>query len=442
MQCVKGGIGNLAISEDEYNHEYNLFDTIKRNVAIRATFTKQIKPNNQSIADDGPYEFEFPVIPDQYVDLAKSRLYVEGKVVNEDGSNLAATENVSVVNMFTPALFNELHVTSNNKTIHELTDENLNYKTFLENTLSYGQDAIKSHLTASHYENDTPGKYDNTDAQNGGYVNRKKIIANSKVFSGYFPLNSDFLSNDKLFPATSQLGIRLGRSNDKFVLISPEDKTYKINITKLILFVKYVELHPKIHEGILKQIQNKPIIIPFVRTEIKHSTMLTGTSDLQLNKLFSHKLPKTVILGFVDSDAYSNNKLSLNPFNFQHLNVNYACMKFNGKSVPEHAYEPDMTNNLFAREFREFFDNTGISHDNVGNSLNMSRFKGGQFLLAFNNNPDGCYHFHNHPAENGIADLSVKFSVPTTKSFTAIIFSTYDCAITFDSKKEIKVEYL
>lgn len=441
MNCLKGGIGNLAISEDEYSEDYKLFDPVSRNVAVTAGHIYQLKPTNPDIASDGPYEFQLPVIDNQYIDLSKTRLYIEGKVVKNDGEDLAADTDISTVNLFTPSLFNSLHVTSNNNNIHELTDDLLHYKTFLETSLSYGQDAINSHLSASHFCNDTPGKYDANNGTNLGYATRKNIIKESKTFAGYFPLNSDFLSNDKYLPSIGQLGIRLGRSPDEFVLQGPAADTSKIIISKLSLYVKYVELHPKIHESIAKQLVTKPMILPFVRTEVKHVVMLAGSTELQIDNLFVNKLPKTVIVGFVDSKAVSGSK-ELNPYNFQHLNTIFAEMKFNGKSVPQHAYTPDMEKGLCIREFREFFDQTGISHDNIGNSLNIKRFKGGQFLLAFNKNPDSCYHYHIHPSEGGKADLLVKFKAGTAKSYTAIIFSTYDCALTIDSKRELKISYL
>ena len=61
---------------------------------------------------------------------------------------------------------------------------------------------------------------------------------------------------------------------------------------------------------------------PLTRVEIKSFTLHTGVTGESLDNVILGQLPKRMILGLVENQAYNGN-LKKNPFNFSHHNLNF-----------------------------------------------------------------------------------------------------------------------
>jgi hypothetical protein len=103
------------------------------------TIHKTIAPIDQS-----DLEFILPADNETYVD-PNIKLYIKGKFVYLDGSNLNATEYTTGVNNLPHSLFSQCRITLNGVQITQ-AKESYNYRAYLETLLTYSSDAAESQL--------------------------------------------------------------------------------------------------------------------------------------------------------------------------------------------------------------------------------------------------------------------------------------------------------
>jgi len=440
MNTGPSGFGSLAFNESDESPSLNIFDPVTRDVSFLSG--KQIPIYPTSLNELGPYEFSFPSVSSSYISLPSIRLFVEGKVVKNNGSALTEANKVSIADSLASSLFESCMVELNGKKVPELSSDNFHYKHFIEIALSYGTDAAKTQLKTSLKLQDEAGKYEDFSDETP-LSKRKDWIANSKKFQAYTFLASDFMSCDRLFPSTNKLTIKLYRAKDDFVLIQEATDTgsYKIKITNIKLFARYLEIAPKIIERHLKQAETRPQFFPLVKSELKNFSQSSGSSAVTLHNIFTGALPKTVLVLFVKTSTFTGDKKT-NPYNFIPLDCNYASLLVNGTRLPVEPYEPNIGSSLFSREYRSLFDDLSIAHENTGHLITPDLYKQNFFAILFNDLPDSCYHNHVHPGKTGNMTLELKFNTPPTDAFTVICFATYDIILSIDPKSDIKSTFI
>ena len=423
MNVIKGGFGSLSIHENEvFSKGTNLFDGITYETSMKKSSTVRIAPISQN--QHGPYQFKIEQKASDFIDLSKTRLYVKAKVIQDDktvnGKPIVGTDNITGCGLFLPSLFSSSTISINGKQISELNDDYLNYKNYLETMLSYGADARKTHLRCSQSTFDVV-KEDKTMTD----------LMGAGSMEGYFPLNLDLFNGERLFPPGNDILLSLNRAKDNFLWIYTDAATepannYKIIIEDLQLDVKYIELNSKLEKSVLSRMQKEPVLLPITKTEIKTESFGQPRSSFELNSVYTGELPKTILVLMVETAALLGTTLKSRPYKFTRGNLKRAFIKYNTLELPAIPYEPDGTKESYIRIYRDLFDTLGISTDNVGNALTFDRFYDNSFMLAFNCNPDKCYHYHLHPKQTGTVNLKIEFSSPVTTELTVMTVASYD----------------
>ena len=206
----------------------------------------------------------------EYLDLMRSRMYVKMRVKHEDGTKLAAEEDVSPVNLFLQSLFSQIYVSIQGKVL-SLTSGYYPYKAYIQTLLKYGSDAKNSQLTTQIWLKDTTNEFDDMDFSNGDNTNgivRMACIKESEVLDLQGPILHD-LFQVKLY-ILNQVGIsiKFHRSRSDFCPLSNEAKKYKIDIEEMVLRVCKVQVNPAVvtaHNAMLSSTNAK---YPYTKTEI------------------------------------------------------------------------------------------------------------------------------------------------------------------------------
>jgi len=103
--------------------------------------------------------------------------------------------------------------------------------------------------------------------------------------------------------------------------------------------------------------------------------------------------------------------------------------------VPSKPYTPDFNNNIYAREYREFMDNIGLSTGNHANMISPALYNNGLTLFAHDLTPDMCNGFHQHPRRTGCINIEAHFRTQITESVTAIVMCIYPAKLELVKKK-------
>jgi hypothetical protein len=443
-------VGSIQLTEnDVISHAADLFRPVSQEVSMLSGRTVSHRPTHMNQV--GPYEFAIHARGKQYIQLSKTRLYMKLKIIDEGGDNITAADNASFCNLIGNSMFKACDIMINGKTVPDLNNSLLHYKTYLETLLSYSESARNSHLTASRLFMDTAGAFDDvrlgtgnnegTDpTKNAAFTARRQLVGTSTPFEVVIPIHSDFLQIDRFFPPGINFTIKLTRESDKFVIMSSiTNKDYKIIIEDMQLFIRYIDLEPRIVQAHEASIKEKPVLLPMNKSDFKIHTFTTGQTSGLVPNLFTGNLPKSIILVLLDNRNY-NGVQNKNPYNFQHFSLNYLNIKVNGEQIPIEPYTPDFASNLFMREYRDLFDNLGIHHDDAGNAITPELYKEGACIFAFDLSPDLCNGFHHHPQQIGQIDLDMKFGTALPQPITLLAMGIYNAIVSIDKNLVVNVD--
>ena len=111
------------------------------------------------LEDSGPIEFLIENATDHFLVLRQNYLNIKFKVVNSDGSNLAADAEAGLVNYPIASLFQQVDVLLNGNLISSSTNTYA-YRAMLEVLLGYDHGAKNSYLAMGLYSKDTASKMD------------------------------------------------------------------------------------------------------------------------------------------------------------------------------------------------------------------------------------------------------------------------------------------
>ena len=172
------------------------------------------------LEDSGPIEFLIENATDHFLDLRQSYLNIKFKVVNNNGSNLAAEAKAGFINYPIASLFQQVSVILNGNLISSSTNTYA-YRAMLEVVLGYDHEAKKSYLTMGFHSKDTASKIDLLTVDNGndGLKARTGYITESKIVEVSGLLHCDLVNSDRLLLNGHPLKTVLHRQRDSFVLM-------------------------------------------------------------------------------------------------------------------------------------------------------------------------------------------------------------------------------
>ena len=287
---------------------------------------------------------------DEYIDLSKTILVVEGRVIQgSDGNNLSGgtQSNIAPVNNFLHSLIKQVDVYLNGKQVTPAMGTHA-YRAYLETLLNYDVSAKKSQLSSALYFKDTPGQMGEVGSEpstitikkssvegtapapkvmipgsgNQGFAKRRKFITESKKFALSGPIFSDVFMCDRLLLNKLELKVVINRSPNTFCLMDKNISadTYtgpypQVKLSDVILKIRKVKVDDVVSVANELALKRTPALYPIRRVECKALSIPTGLPNVRKDNIFSGTIPKSFVFGLVDAEAY-NGKYGTNPYNF------------------------------------------------------------------------------------------------------------------------------
>lgn len=395
-----------------------------------------------NITDDAPLEFVISAASDSYIDLSQTLLYLNVKITNEDGTNLTQdVDKIIPINNLLHSAFSQIDVYLNQKLVSP--PSNLYpYKVIIETLLNYGSEAKTSHLTSSLFYKDTAGHMDNIDTSNEGYTKRFAYGNGSKPFDLIGHLHCDIFNQEKYLLNGVELRVRLVRSRNSFILMGANGKTGKLQINDASLLVRKLKISPTILLAHAKALEVSTAKYPITRTDLKVLTIPAGIQSKSLDNIYLGQLPKRCIIGFVSNRAF-NGDFALNPFNFQHFNLNFLSLYLDGQQIPSKPLQPNFNSNDFITMYHTLFSGTGIHFLNEGNAISREDYQNGYCLTAFDLTPDlsASSISHWNLIKNGSLRIELRFDKALTETINCIVYAEFDNIIEIDKNRNVIVDY-
>ena len=292
-----------------------------------------------NITDTGPIELNVSGTGEEYLDLAKTQLFVKAKITKANGDNLDPNTQVGPVNLFLHSLFSQVDVSLNERLI-SLSTNTYPYRAMIETLLNYGEDAKSSQLSMALFYKDTPGKMDavnpvadDADA-NLGLKARYVFTQNSNTVDMMGPIHSDIFFKDRLILNAVNLRLKLNRAKNYFCLVSPTPgAAFKVVITEAILYVRKVKVASSVTLGHAAALKETTAKYPIRRVDCKVLSIPGGFSSFTPDNLFLGHIPKRLVLVLVDAAVF-NGSYASNPYNFKHHSLPQVGVYVDGEQIP------------------------------------------------------------------------------------------------------------
>ena len=398
-----------------------------------------------TVDDGSPIEFDVSGNGEDYIDLANTMLYVQAKIIKQDGTNLDAADPVGPVNLFLHSLFSQVDISLNGTQVTASTNT-YPYRAMLETILSYGEDAKKSQLTTALYYADTAGRMDavnvnNADTRNPGLIARRNYTSESNVVDMMGRIHADLFFQSRYLLNEVNVKIKLTRSKDVFCTMSPAANASKVKLLGAIMFVRKVKLSPSVFLAHAKALENATAKYPINRVVCKTLTIPANVMDVNHEKLFSGQIPTRIVIGLVRNDAF-NGTTTRNPFNFQNFNLSEISVYSDGQQ--QHGIKPlttDFQRSLYVRGFNTLFSGTGKLFRDEGNALERGSFSDGYALYVFDLTPDLAEDDHFNLSKQGSVRLVLKFATALTDPVTVIAYAEFQNVIEIDRNRNVIYDF-
>lgn len=419
--------------------ELDLFTLPPTQTTIEHSQWIQYKPLS-SITNDSPIEFTVPGTSEDYLDLAHTMLKLQVSLYNVSEIVEAQKPNIATigpVNNFLHSLFSQVDVNLN-QTMVSPPHNNYAYRAYIETLLNYDETAKNSHLGSVLWADDTASHMDSF-TNNAGLTTRRNLFHDNRVdLIGH--LHSDIFNQEKLLINGVELRVRLVYSRDGFAIM---DKTgvcsYKI--TEASLFVRRVKISPGILISHANSLAKTTAKYPITRVEVKNVVLHSGIQAESMDNVILGQLPKRIILGLVSNLAFNGNR-TLNPYNFNHHNLNYLALYVDGVQIPTKALQPSFKNKKYIEAYHTVFSGTGIHFLNQGNSITRTDYPNGYCLYAFDLTPDLSANSDSHfnLIRHGAVRIEMRFDDTLDKTLNCIIYAEFDSVLEIDQSRQVSID--
>ena len=435
------GVGTYVEDQHEQTTDpFELFSTPNVITDLIHGKTLTIFPQGP-ITDMGPYDFIIPADPSEFTLMPFTRLEGELEIVKTAGGRLLDTDLNAYVNLLPQSIFRQVECVVSGTQVCDLSTPSYAFKSFLETHLGFTKDQKETMFKdLEYYSKDTVDK-ENTFSITETDGSKSFIERHTKVKKGKFPfsmiLHVDFMNCHRPLIPNTEVKLRFIRNEDSFSLLGAE-KLAKIKVNNLKLNIRRLSIDPQLTDGIEQKLSSTPAIYPITNSKIKTYIISSGRQSERVSQIFRGKLPKQIIIGFVDSKGVDGN-ITKNPFKFENFGINYFQAYINGEPIRPQAFQPDFENGSYITEYRWLLDNMGCYDSKNPLDINYSEFASNSTFFAYDLSPELCNLYHQHGNQSGVFDFDVGFKAALTNNITAIIYGSFHEVIMIDKNRNVTI---
>jgi hypothetical protein len=366
-----------------------------------------------------------------YLQFSDSFLYINGNIVNFDGSKLGPTTVACGSHDFYSSMFSGIEIEMNGILV-STTATLYSYRSHLVKLLSYDYGFKKSNAQSSLWFDDS--KQDTFDTSNSGFVIRSAMAAGSKTFEVVGRLSESIFDQSRYFPPNVTTKILLRRSDSTFCLDSGVDKaSIKFNMLNAVFYVRRHLVADSIvayHHKILSE--NKKLQFPLNRFIIRAFNIKEGTVSILSEPLYRGIIPDYLIISFVSTEAIQG-KFNAQAFNLQHFNVSQISTKVDGESkIYDHlSFDFPDTYLMGYNSLNSALWGPGSNH-----GITREQYAAGSFLVCIGINPSAT-GYDNVVDRHGATQVDITFKSALTKQVTCLVLGRFQGSIEIDRNYNI-----
>jgi len=392
------------------------------------------------LAPGAPVEFNVSGATADYLDLSNTYLHVRAKVVNQDGSALAAAAQVAPVNNWLHSLFQQVDIFLNGNLITG-SQNTYPYRAYLETLLNFGSDAQETHLTSQLFYRDTPDQFGSVDpAVNEGFARRQQKAALSNEVDMMGRLHADICHQSRYILNGVDVKIRLHPSKDTFNLMTLPADRFKTQLTHVSLFVRKARPNPAVAMTIEKTLERDTCKYPLKRVSLKTFAIPQGHFNCIQDNLFLEQTPTRMFLALVDTRAF-NGRFQDNPFQFQTYDLNNLSLYLDGKQIPAKPLRPDYRSGQHVRAYHQLNLSLGCANKDVGNLISYDSFSKGYTVYGFDLTPSLLDGLQYELIKSGALRIEMQFANALQQPVHVLVYGEFDSLLEIDRSRQIVKDF-
>jgi hypothetical protein len=371
----------------------------------------------------------------------KLRVIIEkplnAKVIHEDWKN------VSTVNNLLASLFKQVDLTIGDRAVTR-SYQTYGYKCDIETKLGTKKDAKRSFLTGSLWFEDDKEKMDGINEIRSKFIAPEKGSNDADYSVGkeldlIGRVNLDMFEQSRPLIGGCSVKVKFIPNDPGFYMMcTPDVRIKDVEFTDAVLFVHKAKISRLVVEAHLKALAISNAKYPIRRSIVVPHVINKGSLDMIVDNVYVGQLPRRAFFGMVSHNAY-NGSFNLNPYNYQHFNMNYLALYLDGTQYPEKAFQPDFENGNYIREYMSLFEATNQLGADSCIDISRSDYPKGNVLIAFNFAPDlasgCCSSGHLSPVKKGRMRLHLRFAKPLPETINALIYLEFDNIIEINEER-------
>ncbi|CAD6196202.1 unnamed protein product [Caenorhabditis auriculariae] len=269
------------------------------------------------------------------------------------------------------------------------SDTNYAYLAYIGNTLNYDKSCKETTLQLAGY---APDEKMDTDASTD-YQQRCKMVVKGKSCQVAANLLIPIFQTERLMLNYSNIRLVAHPNSSSFLvecqgqenaLVAPR---VRLNIEDVHLMVNAYDLHDGMSNALEKHLQETQMIqYPYTNVQLRHYNIEGNRTESAAIPCFTSRIPKRVIVGLVESDAFRGSTLK-SPFNFQNFNIQNVYLDVGGVTVPNRPMNLDYPEDQFATAYLSMVEGLGLARNDRNNGITMEMFKNGYNFYVFELSP-------------------------------------------------------
>jgi len=433
------------LSKPVSNPELDLFSVPSSAVSINKSCYREYYPQNPLTAG-GP--FIFNVLPSpEFIDFSKNYLLIEMRITRDDGTNLPVDNqnqlHVAPINNITSTLFNQIKLNVQGKeVVNSGTD--YHYRAYLENLINFNDSAKDTYMNVGGFTPEICTNGTDLDAEHDFFVKRSSTYKGSGWVQLLGRLPCDLFNQNRCIIPLTNISLTLYRNPDTNSLLCyniTNTDTFKIEIRKLVWYLKHIDVIPSVSLAIEKVLSTNTAKYPIKRCEIATQFIAAGRRTSQETPIIEGQLPVKAIVGFVDASAY-HGSLTKNCFNFKPFDIQEIYLVSGPNNYPVHPFRPNFGQNQFAREYIQFHNALNLDSSNITNDITPFMYRYGTSLFAFNLASDDQAGDAFSLTQSGSLILKATFTNPVPAGgIVAICYLEYENLLEISKNRDCLIDY-
>jgi hypothetical protein len=317
----------------------------------------------------------------------------------------------------------------------------LNVIFWFQDLFNYNETAKNGYLTASLYEQDESGKFD--DVTSIPNTNRRNEMKNSKIFEVGGPLHADVFNIKNQIPNNVDMRITLTLNTPAVSLIGSSEDGGILRVIDASLYIRKCVISPTVVLAQAKALETNMMIYPYRKTDVTSLTLPAGTRRHTVEQVFLGRIPTRIIVGIVDNAAF-NGSFKKSPFNFHHFDLNYLSLSVNGREYFNNPFTPDYSDDgdNYTMEYLSTYFGTNLFYSDDGYGVTRKQYKNGFCLYCFDltGNLSASQEYWSAP-EEGQVRMELGFATALPSVVSVVIYSEERDCLTIDRNRNCSIEY-